>query len=62
MSKKDETLTITMIHCDGNGDIFSTLELVYPTLDNNSANLMQIDLVRALTDVVEQWNKSKQSY
>ena len=62
MSKKDETLIITMIHSDGDGEILSTLELGYPTLDNNVANLMQIDLVRALTDVVEQWNKSKQSY
>ena len=60
MIKKGETLTIAIAHNTDDNGLLSELTLVYPTLDNNTANLMQIYTVRALADVVEKWNQDKQ--
>jgi hypothetical protein len=60
MIKNGETLTVAIAHNTDDSGLLSELTLVYPALDNNTANMMQIDIVRALADVAEKWNQAKQ--
>ena len=59
-TEKTEKLEIVITHTDGNGEILSTLGLLYPTMDNATANMCQIDIVRALADAAEKWSELKQ--
>ena len=59
-TEKNETVELTITHRDGNGAALSRLTLQYPTMDNNTANLVQVDIVRALADLAETWNRAKQ--
>jgi hypothetical protein len=42
-----------------NGEIVSTLALDYPSLENAAANVLSLDLVDAISAVIEKWAGAK---
>ena len=58
-TEKTEKLELVITHTDGNGDVLNTLALTYPTMDNATANRCQIDIVRAIACLAEEWSKEK---
>ena len=55
----NEQLALSVLHTDANGDVLSELSLTYPTLNNALANRMQLDIVDAVTKVVEPYARAK---
>ena len=59
--ERTETFELTMMHTDEGGNVLNTLVLTYPTLSNLLANKMQLDILKAITEVAEGWALRKEA-
>jgi hypothetical protein len=55
----NETVRIIIEHDDAEGNRLSTFHLTYPTMDNVSANMLQLDLVEGLAEQLRGYAKAK---
>ena len=55
----NERLLLSIRHSDVNGNVLSELSLDYPMLNNALANKMQLDIVMAISRVVEPYARAK---
>jgi len=59
MGEHNESLMIRIEHTGADGNPLSVFELAYPTMDNATANALQLSVVKSMANVIEQFARSK---